>query len=354
MKLLKLTAALLPLLATLCACDDFGMPAGSRAGELRWTLDRSFFTKAAESLPDTNDFILTVQDANGKILYEGTYGASPEVMEVPQGYYTVSVVSVRFTSPAFDRPQYGDTQVVQVPSGGSVTVQLSCTLLNAGIRLKTGSDFLNAYPNGILYVKQDDVKLKYLYRETRIAYMKPGDVQVLLYDKEEYQTLFSRCLEAREILTVSISAPEQGSTSAGRISIQTDTTKVWEHEDYTIGQPGSGEENVFSVGDAADHVGETGVWITGYIVGGDLTTAGKTVNTTGLTKATHLALADRSSITAKASCLAVELPQGKVRDALNLVDHPDLIGRRVSVKGNLVDKYFGTLGMKGTSDYNLK
>lgn len=354
MKLLKLTAALLPLMAALCACDDFGSPVGSRSGELRWTLDRSVFTKAAESIPDTNDFILTVQDANGKILYEGAYGDSPEVMEVPQGNYTVSVVSVRFTSPAFDRPQYGDTQVVMVPAGGSVTVQLTCTLLNAGIRLKTGSDFLQAYPNGILFVKQDDAKLKYLYRETRIAYMKPGDVQVLLYDKEEFQTLLTRRLEAREILTVSISAPEQGTSSAGRISIQTDTTKVWAYEDYTIGQPGGGESNVYSVGEAAAHVGESGVWVTGYIVGGDLTTNGKTVNTSGITKATHLALADRSSVTAKASCLAVELPQGNVRDALNLVDHPDLIGRRVSIKGNLVEKYFGTLGMKGTSDYNLK
>lgn len=354
MKLLKLTAALLPLLAAACACDDFGMPAGSKAGTLRWTLDRSVFTKAAEVLPDTNDFILTVQDAQGKIMYEGTYGDSPEAMEVPEGYYTVSVVSVRFTAPAFDRPQYGDNQVVHVPSGGNVTVQLTCTLVNAGIRLKTGSDFLKAFPDGILFVKQDDARLKYLYRETRVAYLKPGEVQVQLYDQDQYKTLFSRSLEAREILTVTISAPEQGTSGTGGISIRTDTTKVWEHEDYTIGQPSSGEENVFSVGDAASHVGENGVWVTGYIVGGDLTSNGKTVKTAGITKATHLALADRSSVTAKASCLAVELPQGKVRDALNLVDHPELIGRRVSIKGNLTEKYYGTLGLKGASDYNLK
>ena len=39
---------------------------------------------------------------------------------------------------------------------------------------------------------------------------------------------------------------------------------------------------------------------------------------------------------------------------MNLVDHPDLIGQRVYVKGNLVDKYFGTTGLKGTNDYVLK
>ena len=89
-------------------------------------------------------------------------------------------------------------------------------------------------------------------------------------------------------------------------------------------------------------------------MGGDLTSNGKSVKTSDITKATHLALADRSSITSKASCLAVELPKGKVRDALNLVDHPDLIGRRVYVKGDVVAGYFNTRGLKNTNDYVLK
>ena len=106
--------------------------------------------------------------------------------------------------------------------------------------------------------------------------------------------------------------------------------------------------------DATAHAGEEGVWVYGYIVGGDLTASGKTVKTKNLEKRTHLAIATRSSITDKASCVAVELPSGKVRDALNLVDHPDLIGQRVYVKGNLVESYFGTTGLKGTSDYAQK
>lgn len=356
MRTLKRLLAVLPLLAALASCDDFSTSAGKPSGELRWTLDRSVFTKAAEALPDTNDFILTVRDAAGKILYEGAYGESPEVMEVAEGYYTVSVVSLSFTTPAFDRPQYGDEQVVKVPSGGRVTVKLKCVLLNAGIRLRTGSDFLEAYPNGILYIKQADTRLKYLYRETRVAYMKPGEVSVQLYNENVFETLFTRTLEAREILTVKISAPAQSGSGKSSIQIQTDTSKVWTGENFTIGQADGNASggNPLSVGEASAHVGEEGVWVTGYIVGGDLTTAGKTVSTSGIGKNTHLALADRASVTAKASCLAVELPQGKVRDALNLVDHPDLIGRRVSVKGNLVEKYYGTLGMKSTSDFEIK
>ena len=356
MKTCKLMLALLPLLAALPSCDDFGNGAGRGTGQLRWTLDRAAFTKAAEAVPDTNDFILSVRDADGKTLYEGPYGESPEVLEVAEGYYTVGVVSLLFTSPAFDRPQYGDEQVVKVPSGGSVTVKLSCTLLNAGIRLKTGSDFLEAFPDGILYVKQADVKLKYLYRESRIAYTKPGEVSVLLYDQGAFETLFTRTLEAREILTVSISAPEQNGSGKSNILVQTDTSKVWQSENYILGgeSDSSEQQNAISVGDVSAHIGSEGIWVTGYIVGGDLTSSGKTVKTSGIGKNTHLALADRASVTAKASCLAVELPQGKVREALNLPDHPDLIGRRVSVKGNLVEKYFGTVGMKSTSDYEIK
>ena len=101
-------------------------------------------------------------------------------------------------------------------------------------------------------------------------------------------------------------------------------------------------------------MGEDDVWVFGYIVGGDLSSAGATVKTSKLTKATHLAIATRSSVTAKASCIAVELPKGPIRDALNLVDHPDLVGTRVYLKGSLVASYFGTTGLKSVSDYVLK
>ena len=357
MRPLKWLGALLPLLVFLASCDDFAPKDERGNGQLRWVLDHGVLTKAnAEEMPDTNDFILTVRDASGSILYEGTYGASPQVLDVEEGYYTVSIVSVKFDNPAFSKPQYGDEQVVKVPKGQSVTVKLCCSLQNAGIRLHTGPDFLTAYPDGVLFVKQGDVKLKYLYRETRVAYVKPGSVSVILNESGKDQTLFTRSLEAREILSVSISAPE-GGNGKGSIQVQTDTSKVWAYENYVIGGGGAGggqQGSGYSVAEAARHIGEEGVWVTGYIVGGDLTSAGKTVKTSGITKNTHIALADRSSVTDKESCVAVELPAGKVRDAINLVDHPNLIGKRVRVKGNLVEKYFGTLGLKGASDYELR
>ena len=360
MKTLKWMALLPFLLAGASACDDFGLAPDPQKeqGELRWTLDESLFTKAGNSeIPDTNDFLLTILDAKGKILYDGTYGDSPEYLRVDPGNYTVSVKSISFQAPAFSRPQYGDEQVVVIPAGQRVNVTLRCALLNAGIRLKISSAFPVAFPDGVLFIKQEDTRLKYVYKETRIAYTKPGSTSVILYNEGKDEILLTRTLEARQILNLGINVA--ATDGQGSMSVVLDTSKVWTNDEYLIGGDNppaddGREPSAISVGDVSQHIDEKGVWVYGYIVGGDLTSNGKTVKTGEITKATHLALADRSSITNKASCLAVELPKGKIRDALNLVDHPNLIGRRVYVKGDLVAGYFGTRGLKNTNDFVLK
>ena len=371
---LKRLWALLPLVAALSACDDFGFRSGGQ-GELRWIIGESGAgTRApAAEIPDTNDFILKVTDAGGKILYEGAYGDSPESLLVDAGSYTVAVHSIEFTAPGFSRPVYGDEQVVVVQAGATVTVRLDCVLENAGVRLQIAPDFLTSYPDGVLFLKSGETRLMYGYSEKRIAYFKPGPVSLVLNNRGADEILLTRTLDARTILTLSISAPHGGTAAASAITVAVDTAKVWSQETYVIGGGGNGGgsgsgggqgsgaddhgadlDKAYSVAQAADHIGEDDVWVFGYIVGGDLSTAGNTVKTSKLTKSTHLAIAARSSVTAKASCVAVELPKGSIRDALNLVDHPDLIGSRVYLKGSIVASYFGTTGLKSTSDYVLK
>lgn len=372
---LKFLWALVPLAAAVSACDDFSLGFLHGQGELRWIIENEGpGTRASAEIPDTNDFILRVSNAEGKVLYEGPYGESPESLLVDAGSYTVGIRSIEFTAPGFSRPLYGDEQVVVVKGGAVVTVRLNCTLQNAGVRLQVAPDFLTSYPDGVLYLKAGETRLMYSYSEKRIAYFPPGPVSLLLYNQGKDETLLSRTLDARTILTLSISAPHgDGSAMASSISVAVDTAKVWNHESYIIGGGGSsggssssggsgssgsgGDDEIdgaYSVAQAPSHAGEDNVWVFGYIVGGDLSTAGTTVKTSKITKATHLAIATRSTVTAKASCVAVELPKGKIRDALNLVDHPDLIGTRVYLKGSLVTSYFGTTGLKGTSEYVLK
>lgn len=349
------------LAVTLCACDDFSLDGKKGSGTLYWSMDpviRVVSTKASADIPDTNDFILKVADASGKLLYDGSYGDSPESLEVESGTYSVTLRSGPFTRPEFASPQYGDDREVEVKSGESVHVKLVCRQVNSGVRLKIDPSFLTYCPDGVLYVKGDDGKLMYSYTEKRIAYFNPGKVSLILYEEGKDKELLSRDLLPSEILTVNISAPHDP-VSGVSVSAAVDTSRIWTTEDYLIGGGSSGNDgsvadDAISVADAASHVGESGVWVYGYIVGGDLTSAGKTVKTEGITKATHLAIAARSSVTAKASCVAVELPKGAVRDALNLVDHPEYIGTRIYVKGNIVSSYFGTVGLKGTSEYQKK
>ena len=369
---LKRLWALLPLVAVLGACDDFGLRSGGQ-GELRWIIaGNGADTRAASAeIPDTNDFILKVSDAKGKILYEGSYGDSPESLLVDAGSYTVAVHSIEFTTPGFSRPVYGDEQVVVVKAGATVTVRLNCTLENAGVRLQVAPDFLTSYPDGVLFLKSGETRLMYGYAEKRIAYFKPGPISLVLNDRGADEILLTRTLDARTILTLNISAPYGGTAATSSITVAVDTAKIWNSESYVIGGGGSGSgsgsgssggdddsgtglDSAYSVAQAADHIGEDEIWVFGYIVGGDLSSAGTTVKTAKFTKATHLAIAARSSVTTKASCIAVELPKGPVRDALNLVDHPDLVGSRVYLKGSLVASYFGTTGLKSVSDYVLK
>jgi len=369
---LKRLWALLPLVAVLGACDDFGLRSGGQ-GELRWIIaGNGADTRAASAeIPDTNDFILKVSDAKGKILYEGSYGDSPESLLVDAGSYTVAVHSIEFTTPGFSRPVYGDEQVVVVKAGATVTVRLNCTLENAGVRLQVAPDFLSSYPDGVLFLKSGETRLMYGYSEKRIAYFKPGPISLVLNDRGADEILLTRTLDARTILTLNISAPYSGTAATSSITVAVDTAKIWNSESYVLGGGGSGSgsgsggsggdddsgtglDSAYSVAQAMDHIGEDEIWVFGYIVGGDLSSAGTTVKTSKFTKATHLAIAARSSVTTKASCIAVELPKGPVRDALNLVDHPDLVGTRVYLKGSLVTSYFGTTGLKAVSDYVLK
>ena len=369
---LKRLWALLPLVAVLGACDDFGLRSGGQ-GELRWIIaGNGADTRAASAeIPDTNDFILKVSDAKGKILYEGSYGDSPESLLVDAGSYTVAVHSIEFTTPGFSRPVYGDEQVVVVKAGATVTVRLNCTLENAGVRLQVAPDFLTSYPDGVLFLKSGETRLMYGYSEKRIAYFKPGPISLVLNDRGADEILLTRTLDARTILTLNISAPYGGTAATSSITVAVDTAKIWNSESYVLGGGGSGSgsgsegsggdddsgtglDSAYSVAQAADHIGEDEIWVFGYIVGGDLSSAGTTVKTSKFTKATHLAIAARSSVTTKASCIAVELPKGPIRDALNLVDHPDLVGTRVYLKGSLVTSYFGTTGLKAVSDYVLK
>ena len=104
---------------------------------------------------------------------------------------------------------------------------------------------------------------------------------------------------------------------------------------------------------AAASAGEEDVWVSGYIVGGDLTSSSASYKGP-FSSRTNLLLGPRSSTSSRTSCISVSLPSGYVRDELNLVDNPSLLGRKVCLRGDLVESYYGLPGMKNIDDFELQ
>lgn len=346
------------------SCDMLGPGQGGTAvsgeGQLRIAFGFSpgETTRVSPEVPDTSDFILTVSNASGDIVYDGKYGDSPESIMVRAGSYTVSVVSENFTKPAFSRPQYGDCQCVVVPSGGVADVRLTCSQVNSGIRLDISPDFLDSCPDGVLSLKSDAGRLMYGYSEKRIAYFLPGNVSLVLSSAGRDEVLMTRCLQPRQILVLGVNVSpscSEGEEVKENITVSLDTSRVWISDGFVIGGDngkGDGVSDAFTVAQAMASVGEEDVWVNGYVVGGDLTSASASFEPP-FSSRTCLLLGPRSSVSDRKSCISVQLPAGEVRDALNLVDNPEIMGRKISVKGDIVASYYGLVGLKNCSDYNL-
>ena len=345
-------AALAALLLSGVSCQDFFRQ--TRTGTLQISLDDAALsaTRTAADIPDSGTFLLTVSDAGGNPVYRGPYAQSPDVLTVPAGAYTVSAESSEFERPAFDTPLWGDTQVVSVPEGGSVAVRLECRQLNSGLRLDIDRSFRQAFPAGKLRIRTHEGSLDYSYDETRTAFFRPGSISLLLDDGGFVQTLFSRTLDPCQILSVRVSA-DVGSASGG-ISLQVDTSRTWLSEDFRFGSPGAAEiDGAYDVPDARAHAGESGVWVCGYIVG-VATGTGKIAFEAPFSKNTNLVLGARAATGDKDYCLSVELKSGQIRSALNLQDHPELLGRKVYIRGDLVSAYYGIPGLKAPSEYRFR
>ena len=348
------------LLLAAVSCEALG-EGGDGSGILRVSFadGQEELTRTSAEIPDADDFTITVTDSKGNSVYSGLYGACPEELEVPAGSYVVSALSAEFEKPAFSAPQYGDAQCVLVPDGAAADVKLECSQQNSGVRLKVDSDFLTACPDGVLFLKSPQGKLMYGYSEKRIAYFLPGQVSLMLSRGSVDEVLMTRTLQAGEVLDLKVevatSSSSQSDKTLARIKVAVDTSRVWLSDVYEIGgtsDKGGDSSSALTVSQAQASIGTEEVWVCGYIVGGDLTSASASF-TAPFKSRTNIVIGPKSSTASKASCLSVQLPTGKFRDALNLVDNSSLLGKKVYIKGDIVEAYYGIPGIKNISDYKL-
>lgn len=340
----------------LCSCSRLGETHSAGMGKLTLSFVKGgeLFTKSYPDLPDTSDFLLTVSDASGLVLYDGKYGGCPESVDVKAGNYQVKIMSSRSLKPAFDAPLFGDEQCVVVPAGGVGNVRLMCRQLNAGVSLDISPAFLVQCPDAVLFLKSSEGKLMYSYAEKRTAYFLPGPVSLMMSSGGKDQVLMVRELHEREMLSIRVSVPVSDTGGGKGMSVSIDTSRVWLQDDCIVGMgnSGAGLDDALGVAEARESQGADDVWVCGYVVGGDLTSSSASFDPPFESR-TNILLGPRSSTADRKVCLSVQLPAGEVRDALNLVDNPSLLGRRICVRGDVVSAYYGIPGVKNTTEYQF-
>lgn len=350
-KRIPLLVGLAAMLAAAVACQ--GLFSGQGTLRISFLNSPTFSTRAGINVPDTEDFILSVSDAKGNLIYSGRFGDSPEEFTLSSGSYTVTAISEEFYDPAFDTPQLGDSKVVVVNNGELSEVILCCRQLNSGIKLNVDDSFVSTFPEGTMHIDGLEGVLEYGYDETRTAYFRPGTVSVYVSESGLEQILLTRTLEEQQILSVNISASVSG--SSGGISISVDTTRTYLVDDYVYGggKDGSTVETAYDIMEARERSGEEDVWVCGYIVG-VATSTGKISFEPPFTKETNIALGLRATTDNTDYCLTVELKAGAIREGLNLLSNPDILGRQVYIRGDLVSAYYGIPGLKNLSEYQFK
>ncbi len=352
---LQWTHLFLLLSTVIVSCSRLGDGVRDNVGWLCVSADASLVrqTRAGLDIPDTCDFILSIKDSKGVSIYEGALGDCPESLEVSAGSYVVRLVSCVFSRPAFDSPQFGDEQCVVVPSGKTVNIRLTCAQMNAGIRLVISPEFLTECPDGVLFLKSQSGQLMYSYKEKRFAYFQQGPVSVILSTGGKDEVLLTREMQPRDMLTLKVSVAHSSDPQQTGVSMTVDTLRVWNEDEIIIGQQaGYQDGEVLTVAQAMALGEGEDVWVSGYIVGGDLTSTTASMQQP-FSSRTCLLLGPRSSTVDRKSCISVQLPSGEVRDALNLVDNPGVFRKKVKVKGDIVNAYYGLVGMKNTSEYYL-
>ena len=108
-----------------------------------------------------------------------------------------------------------------------------------------------------------------------------------------------------------------------------------------------------TVAQARTSAGAEDVWISGYIVGGDLSSSSASFESPFKSR-TNIVIGPKSTTSNRFSCLSVQLPSGHLRETLNLVDNPGNHGRKILLKGNVVEAYYGMPGVKNITDFELR
>ena len=298
---------------------------------------------------DTNSYILKIYSIQGEKIYDGAYGGRPEEITVTPGGYEVSIYSQRFNPPVLDNPLFGDEQTIVVAENEQSKVSFLCRQLSAGIRLAFSDDFKEKFPGSGVYIEQGSKKLEYCYDQKKYVYVSEDPFMIVYRGAGTDTTLLLKTLAAGQMLNMRLVYSASRST-ASPFKIEFDTSRVWLGYNFNIGlKIPSGS---VSIEEARGMIGQKNVKVFGYIFGGDPSTTTVRIGPPFDSRST-IVIAPSMSERNRNNMMVVELPSGSLRDALNLVNNPEHLGRPVVVTGTIVSAYYGYPGIKNTKSYTL-
>lgn len=316
---------------------------------------------AITNVLDSSKYILTIANSSGKVFYEGLYVNRPDLLYVKPGNYKVRVASEEFKEPGKLRPLFGQEVTVKAKKDSTMYISLLSKQMTGGIRFEFTSGFLSWFYGTGIYLNRDTVSFKYSYGSREYVYFYPGTITVKYKNKDGYPTytppdkpgyedtvLFTRKLKATELVTIKLDY-DLTKVPSTALSMKIDTTRDRVSEYYNV--PGIAPYGCQSVWYAQNHVGDT-IKLFAYIIGGDATTTSFKREAPFKAK-TNIVVAANDWQTLKEKSMAIELPDGAIRKALNLVDHPENLKKPLTVTGVVVESYFGYPGLKHVTAFQI-
>ena len=353
------TSAMMSALLFVCGTIFFSCGRLNVSDEGKGTLflkfERGETTKAVvREFPDSNLFILKISRNGGGLIYEGKYGERPADIQLEPGNYDVEITSRLFSAPEFDAPCYADKRSVVVQSGTTTNLSLLCRQVNSGLRLLFGNGFRNRFGSSTPVVADIKGESDYIYSESRFLYLTPGLIEIKVGSSGGgFTSVTRREIAANEMLTLSLDAVGSGGTDA-RSGVTIDTVSVWLGESFIYGQirDGASKERALTVEDIRERTEGKDLWICGYIAG--YLTSANLMSTPPFNTETNLAIAESIGEQNKLKCVGIALPSGAIREALNLKANPGNIGKKLYIKGDIVESYFGGRGINNIEEFVLE
>ncbi|HNR27839.1 MAG TPA: DUF6359 domain-containing protein [Bacteroidales bacterium] len=344
------------LLAAMWACDGLKFvpgPEGFLVVDV--AIETPFGVRTKSSSLDSYVFLLIKQ--GGDTLYNSTVGAiTGSPLSLKPGNYTIEVYNEAFTEPAFDKPYYYGMQTAEVIGGESCEVLLICKQENAGIRVLFSEEFSGQYTTFSMNISGTGGSLKFDNTSvSKWGYFFPGTITLTLTADGFPTEPIERTIQAKYMYNFLVEG--SGSTKDNVepvLTLSVDTTHtwisgLWNDTEGTV--RGLTKETAYTIAEARNLPGGlSDIWVCGYIVG--CYSSGGTYFYSGNESATNLALADTNSEMDKANTYPVELPAGAIRDALNLVDNPQHLSKKIWIRGNTSASYFSLPGLKSAKDYS--